>query len=215
MPWKLHRNRRWRSWLGAQLGGDAELGDRAWRRIVHASGASVLLYYVLPPHLFVIASTEEMLLIALGLVLLLEVLRHGVGLELPTIRSYEIDRVGSYVYYSIALVAAVLLFPRPIAAVVVLGTAFVDPLAGELRRRPPMARRVTPIAWVSYSVIAVPVLWLSGWPVATAVVAGLATAAIAIAVERPRWRWYDDDLAMTLVPGIALTAAVWLWPSLF
>ncbi|HLY76742.1 MAG TPA: hypothetical protein VKT21_02510, partial [Thermoplasmata archaeon] len=133
MTLKLHTGGRVRRWLGARLGGDFELGDRAYRRFPHCLGALVLFYYVLPRTLIAWFTAEDLLLIALGLVLLLEVLRWTAGAELPTIRPYEKRRVASYTFYAVALVAAVLLFPLPVALVVVLGTAFVDPLIGELR----------------------------------------------------------------------------------
>jgi len=35
----------------------------------------------------------------------------------------------------------------------------------------------------------------------------VATAPIAVAAERPKWPWVDDDLVMTLVPALFLYAA--------
>ncbi len=86
---KLHTGGRLRRWIGARLGGDLELGDRVYRRCIHALGAAVLLYYALPRHLVAWFTPEELLLVGLGLVLALEVLRWSVGVELPMIRSYE------------------------------------------------------------------------------------------------------------------------------
>ena len=118
---------------GERLGGDFALGDRIWRRILHGLGAVVLVYFVVPNGFFVFAPKEVILLVLLGLVVVAELLRFTVGLELPTVRDYESHRVGGYVYFAVALTIVVLLFPEPIAVAVVLGTAFVDPVAGELR----------------------------------------------------------------------------------
>jgi len=205
MSLRLHRHGRFRAWLGSGLGGDGTLGDRAWRRILHSLGAVVLVYYLLPVNFFVIAPKYVVLLAALGVMLVLEVLRHAVGLQLPTIRGYETRRVASFVFYSVALVLAVLLFPLPIAAAIVLGTALVDPVAGELRSEGAgrLVSAVIPLgaygglAWVGMVAI-------GGWPAGTSALLAAGAALLAVAAERPKWPWADDDLVMTVVPGVFL-----------
>jgi len=162
---RLHRHGQFRRWLGHALGGDEELGDRAWRRILHLFGALVLVYYAVPNNFFVVAPKADILLAALGVMFVLEALRHAVGLELPTIRPYETHRIASFVFFALALVLAVLLFPLPIAAAVVLGTAIVDPVAGELRRQSnsPVLTVGLPVA--AYGLLAfVGLAAIGGWP---------------------------------------------------
>lgn len=212
---RLHRGGRWRTWLGARFGGGAELGDRIWRRILHFVGAAVLVYYLLPTRFFLVLSNEEALLIALVAVLGMEGLRLSAGLELPTIRPWERHRVASYAYFAVALVVAVLAFPRPIAVAVVLGTAFVDPLIGELRLRPGIGRRwLWGVPFLAFGLISLGAFVLVGdWSFGSALVAAAVAGAIGTAVERPKLPYYDDDLAMVLAPGIALALWVWLWPG--
>jgi hypothetical protein len=212
---RLHRGGKTRQWIGVQLGGDSELGDRAYRRILHGLGALAVVYLLLPPEVFVVVSTEEVLLAALALVLVLEILRHLAHWELPTIRPYESHRVASFAFYAIALVAALLLFPRPIAAAVILGTALIDPLLGELRVRSSAFVATALPGFAAYAVVAGVALVAFGAPVTWAI-AGLAllAAAIAVAAEWPTWGPLDDDLAMTLAPGAVLTVVVWAWPAL-
>ncbi|HTT45288.1 MAG TPA: hypothetical protein VMH38_04645 [Thermoplasmata archaeon] len=211
MDLRLHRQGRFRRWLGAKLGGDEELGDRAWRRILHLLGAAVLVYYLIPDDFFVIAPKEYVLLGALLAMFVLEALRHAVGLQLPTIRPYEANRVASFAFYALALVLAVLLFPKPIGAAVVLGTAIVDPLAGELRRRdaPFLMGVLTP--FVVYAVLAFAGMAAVGdWPIGISAALAVVAAPIAVAAERPKWPWIDDDLVMTLAPALVLYAVgVW------
>jgi hypothetical protein len=205
MTLRLHGKGRFRAWLGRQFGGDAVLGDRIWRRVLHGLCAIVLLYYLIPENFFLLAPKWVVLLAALALVLCLEGLRHVAGLELPTICAYEQRRVASFAFFAIALVLAVLLFPIPVAAAVVLGTALVDPLAGELRvaRVGPVAQWGVPIA--AYFGLALAGLTLIGrWPTGLSIGIALIAAPIAIAVERPKGRWLDDDLLMTLVPAVVL-----------
>ena len=205
MDFRLHGRGRFRRWLGRALGGDEQLGDRAWRRIMHSAGAAVVVYYVVPDNFFVVAPKADVLLAALAAVFVLEALRHAVGLELPTVRPYEEHRIASYVFYALALVLAVLLFPKPIGAAVVLGTAIVDPIAGELRRRNRSALVTvgTPLA-VYWLLATAGLAGVGRWPLVESLALAAAAAPIAVAAERPKWPWVDDDLVMTLVPALFL-----------
>lgn len=201
----VHRQGQFRRWLGATLGGDEALGDRAWRRILHVAGAGVLIYFALPDWFFLVAPKEYVLLAALAAMFLLELVRHTSGLELPSLRPYETTRVASYVFYALALVIAVLLFPLPIAAAVVLGTAIVDPVAGELRRASSSALVTVGVPLAAYEVLGV--IGLSGighWPLPTSAALALGAGGLAVAAERPKWPWVDDDLAMTILPALFL-----------
>ncbi len=215
VPWRLHRGGRFRAWLGSRAGGDRELGDRLLRRGFHLAGAAVLLYYVLPVNTFLVLPTRVVLLLALLAVLVIELLRLFAGLEVPTIRPYERHRVASYAWYGIALVAAVLLFPPLLATVVVLGTAIVDPVIGELRLQPPDGRRAYPgLPLALYGALAFTVLLGGGtWGLARAALGAGLAALIAVAVERPKLLNVDDDLAMTLLPALALLAVGSLGPG--
>ena len=191
--------------LATAFGRDTAIGDATWRRILHGAGAFVLLYLVLPTDLFVVAPKEVVLLLALAAVVVLELLRLSAGVKLPTIRSYEADRPASYVFYAVALVIAVLLFPGPIAVAVVLGTAIVDPIAGVLRGSA-RTRRLGPwLPFAVYTTLAATALAVVGrWPWGWAAALGALAGALAVAVERWRFRWLDDDLTMTVVPALAL-----------
>ncbi len=205
MAIRLHRGGRFRTWLGARFGGGFELGDRLWRRALHVLAAIALLYYALPNDFFVIAPKVYVLLAALAAVYVLEVLRHVAGLELPTIRPYEEGRVGSFALFGTAVVLAILFFPLPIACAVVLGTAVADPVAGELRRDARFRAVDAAVPFGVYAVLAFVGLAVFGtWPALPSVGLAIVAGAIAVAVERPKVWWVDDDLVMTLVPALVL-----------
>jgi len=173
--------------------------------VLHGLCAAVLLYYLLPDGFFIVAPKEVVLVAALVAVLVLEGLRHLVGLELPTIRPYEQKRVASFAFFALAIVLAVLLFPEPIAAAVVLGTALVDPLVGEMRVAGFRRATLWAVPILAYAGLAFVGLQLVGrWPVLDAIGLAVLAAPIAVAVERPKSRWVDDDLAMTFVPAVVL-----------
>jgi hypothetical protein len=212
---RLHREGRLRGWLGRQFGGDAVLGERIWRRCLHVLGAVVLVYYLLPAGFFWILPNSAVLLLALFVVLGLEILRWAGRLELPTIRAFEHRRLASFAYFAIALVAAVLLFPEAIAVAVVLGAALVDPLIGELRLRPSRRWAYPAVPLLAYGAIAVWALGSVGaWSWASALLLGAIAAGVAVGVERLRYRHLDDDLTMTLLPGIVLAVLVFVAPGI-
>ena len=205
MAIRLHRGGRFRTWFGARFGGGFDLGDRLWRRALHVLAAVALLYYVLPNDFFVIAPKVDILLAALAAVYVLEALRHMAGLELPTIRPYEEGRVGSFALFGTAVVLAILFFPLPIACAVVLGTAVADPVAGELRRDPRFRAVDAAVPFGVYAALAFIGLAVIGtWPALPSVGLAIVAGAIAVAVERPKIWWVDDDLVMTLVPALVL-----------
>ena len=155
-----------------------------------------------------------MLVLALVVVLVLEAFRIRGDLELPTIRPFERGRLASFAYFALALVAAVLFFPEAIAVAVVLGAALIDPLIGELRIAPGWRSAYPTAPVLAYALIAALALLVVGaWSWPASVLAAVGAAALAIGVERLRYRHLDDDLTMTLVPGIALSALVVLWPG--
>ena len=212
---RLHRGGRFRSWLGARFGGDAELGSRVWRRILHGLGAGVLVYYLLPPNVLVGLPNAIIPILALLAVFVLEGLRLAGHVEIPVIRPYEAHRPASYSYFALALVIAVLLFPEPIAVAVVLGTAFVDPLAGELRRSPLHHRLYPTIPFLVYvGLAALALVVIGGYPLASGVGLAVLASLLALLAEWPAWGPVDDDLAMTLVPGAVLYLLVYLVPAL-
>jgi len=208
MAIRLHRHGRFRRWLGGALGGDEELGDRAWRRIMHTFGAAALLYYAVPNDFFVIVPKVDVLLALLAFMVVLEVLRHLVHLELPTIRAYEARRVASFLFFSVALVIALLLFPLPIGAAVILGTSLVDPIAGELRSQHASPILAVGIPLGAYGMLAfVGLAAVGGWPAGDSALLAAVAAPLAVGAERPKWSWLDDDLLMTVVPALFLYGA--------
>ena len=211
---RLHGGGRFRAWLGARFGGDEELGDRGLRRILHSSGAAILIYYLVPPDLLGPIPNFVLLLLALAAIFVLEALRLRGTIEIPTMRPYEQHRPASYAYFALALVLAILLFPPPIAAAVVLGTSLIDPLIGELRRSASYREAHPWIPFALYTAFAFTAfIGFGAWAPVPALSLAVLAAVLALLAERPKWTLVDDDLAMTLVPAIAVYAIVWLAPG--
>ncbi len=212
---QLHRGGRFRAWLGHRLGGDAEVGGRVGRRILHAAGAFTLLYYLFPPHLLGITPNWTIPLAALVAVLTLDGLRLSGRIDVPETRPYERIRLASYSYFGIAIVLSLLLFPEPIAVATILGTAFVDPLIGELRRSATLRAMYPLVPFAAYFGLATVALAEVGrFPLVMAGFLAALAGALAIAGEYPHWIYLDDDLVMTVLPGIVLWGLVLAWPGI-
>ncbi|MGA7476207.1 MAG: hypothetical protein WBW47_03190, partial [Thermoplasmata archaeon] len=96
-------------------------------------------------------------------------------------------------------------FPLPIAAAVVLGTSIVDPVAGELRKQSTSLILTIGLPLVAYGLLAfIGMAAIGGWPPGDSAFLALGAAPLAVAAERPKWPWVDDDLVMTFVPGLFL-----------
>ncbi len=212
---KLHRHGRFRSWLGSKFGGDAILGGRIGRRFLHAGGALTLVYYAFPTDLLIIVPNWAIPAFALAALLILDGMRLARRLDVPEIRSHERDRLASYSYFGIAIVVALLFFPEPIAFVAILGTALVDPLIGELRGSSTRSGLYPVVPFVVYFTLATVSLAVVGHAsLLAASLLAAAAGAVAIAVEHPTWAYVDDDLLMTLVPGLVLTGLALALPGL-
>ncbi|MCI4368011.1 MAG: hypothetical protein L3K09_00390 [Thermoplasmata archaeon] len=215
MPARLHTGGRYRRWLGEHLAGDPELGDRLWRRLMHCAGALVLVYFLLPVGFFRVVSNEVVLFAALAVVLSLEGLRHVAHLEIPTVLPRERDKVASFAFYAIALVATVVLFDRPVATFAVIGAAFLDPVIGEMRRSARWRPAYPALPLAAYGAIAFAALLFVGrFSAPGAIVLAVPAAVVAILAEGPRMGRLDDDLAMTIAPALFAAAMLFLFPGL-
>ncbi len=190
--------------------------NRFWRRTIHVAGALVLLYFVIPGNFGYLpwpSATTVTILLLLEAALILELLRQFGRIKVPLTRPYEEGRIAAYTWYAISLSIAILVFPEAIAVGVVLGVAIVDPLIGELRLRGARpAYPYVPFA-VYLALVFSSLLGVGNWRLTVALPAAFAAAVLAIAAERPRLRFLDDDLLMTLVPATFLWAVLTLWPA--
>ena len=94
-----------------------------------------------------------------------------------------------------------------VAGAALLGTAVADPVAGELRRGGrSLGVEVLPPFGVYAGLAFVGLAGAGRWPLVPSVALATLAGAIAVAVERPKVAWFDDDLAMTLIPAVVLYA---------
>ena len=184
--------------------------DAHWyRRVFHAFGASLLFYYMLPnidwvnilkfwvpPAIVIIAIT-------------LEILRlkgkisgdHFFGL-----RMYEQKRVGSYVFFAVAILILLRFFPQHIAIPCILCACLGDPIMGEIRHRFSMKHVYL------FGFLICMFFFMIAWyktDVRLMIFASVVGGFGAVVGETRQFWWLDDDFMIQMVPAILLII-IWI-----
>jgi len=180
--------------------------DAHWyRRVFHAFGACFLFYYLLPTNIDWINLLKFWVpfLILVSLVIL-EFLRikgkvsssHFFGL-----RIYEKNRVGSYLFFGVALVTLLLYFPQQIAIPCILCASIGDTVIGEIRFR--FGKKSAYVVGFFVCMLFFLVAWYKAdffVMFFTSIVGALG----AVVGEAKKFLWIDDDFMIQMVPAVLL-----------
>lgn len=186
--------------------------DAHWyRRVFHAFGASFLVYYMLPDVDWINLLKFWIPLLIVIFVFVLEYLRikrkinssHFFGL-----RMYEKNRVGSYLFFGVAILILLLFFPQQIAIPCILCACLADPIMGEVRYR--FGKKNVYIIGFLVCMFFFVVTWYKAgiWMVLLASIVGAAGAVIG---ETKKFWWLDDDFMIQLLPAMLILL---LWAGL-
>jgi len=184
--------------------------DAHWyRRAFHAFGASFLIYYILPDVDWINILKFWIPLFIVVLVIILELLRltgkissdHFFGL-----RMYEKNRVGSYIFFAIAILILLRFFPQQIAIPCILCATLGDPIIGEIRKRFSMNYVYL------FGFLVCIFFFMIAWFRSDALLFGLASIAGgfgAIIGETKKFWWLDDDFMIQMIPAFLLLI-IWI-----
>ena len=185
--------------------------DAHWyRRVFHAFGATFLFYYLLPMDVDWIVFLKNWLpIVFVVFAIALEVLRlkgfvssnHFFGL-----RMYEKNRIGSYVFFALAILLLLRFFPQPIVIPCILCACLGDPLIGEIRYR--FGIRYVYVMGFLICMIFFLISWYKADPFLMILV-GIVGAFGAIIGEIKKIWWLDDDFMIQMIPAVLL-AFIWL-----
>jgi len=184
--------------------------DAHWyRRVFHAFGASLIFYYMLPNVEWINVLKFWIPPLILIFVIILEVLRvngkissnHFFGL-----RMYEQKRVGSYVFFAIAIVILLRFFPQQIAIPCILCACLGDPIMGELRHR--FGMKHVYIFGFLICMFFFMVAWYKT-DVRLMLLASVVGGFGAVVGETKKFWWLDDDFMIQMVPAILL-GIIWI-----
>ena len=187
--------------------------DAHWyRRVFHAFGASFLFYYIFPDEPWINVLKFWFLPMIVIIAILIEILRikgfisseHFFGLRL-----YEQKRIGSYVFFAVAILILLRFFPQQIAVPCILCACFADPLMGEIRNR--FDKKTAIITGFLLCMFFFVFTWYKADPILMIAV-GIIGAAGAVIGESKKFFWLDDDFMIQMTPAILLLLVWYLIP---
>ena len=179
--------------------------DAHWyRRVFHAFGASFLFYYMLPNLDWINLFKFWIPPVIVAIALILEILRlkgkissdHFFGL-----RFYEKKRIGSYVFFAVAILILLRFFPQQIAIPCILCVCIADPAMGEIRIH--LNIKYVYVFGFLLCMFFFLIAWYKAdiWLMITASLIGASGAIIG---ETKKFWWLDDDFMIQMVPAVLL-----------
>ena len=178
--------------------------EKIYRRFNHTVAACFVIYFLFPQE--IMGLDRIYLVILLWIIILgIEYLRLNKNLNLFGMRDYESNRVAGFVWFASGTFIILGFyemgaFPQSLAIATIIMAAYTDPVIGEVNHKLG-DRWGLGIGFVcSFAIyqLIVGVIFYS-------VLGGL----IAVLVERPKLKWFDDDLAMQIFP-ISILSILWL-----
>ena len=178
--------------------------EKIYRRFNHTVAACFVIYFLFPQE--IMGLDRIYLVILLWIIILgIEYLRLNKNLNLFGMRDYESDRVAGFVWFASGTFIILGFyemgaFPQSLAIATIIMAAYTDPVIGEANHKLG-DRWGLGIGFVcSFAIyqLIIGVIFYS-------VLGGL----IAVLVERPKLKWFDDDLAMQIFP-ISILSILWL-----
>tara|TARA_B110000263_G_scaffold100075_1_gene87485 strand:+ start:220 stop:813 length:594 start_codon:yes stop_codon:yes gene_type:complete len=176
------------------------INEQIYRRFNHTVAACFVIYFLFPEYILGIQREYTILLFWIFIVAI-EYLRLNKDLKVLGMRDYENNRIAGFVWFATGTCLILGLYeldvvPQSLAIATIIMAAFTDPLIGE-------ANQKFGDKWgfglgllcsfLIYQLI-IGVLFYS-------IIGSIA----AVASERPKIKWFDDDLAMQLIPILILT----------
>ena len=178
--------------------------EKIYRRFNHTVAACFVIYFLFPQE--IMGLDRIYLVILLWIIILgIEYLRLNKNLNLFGMRDYESDRVAGFVWFASGTFIILGFyemgaFPQSLAIATIIMAAYTDPVIGEANHKLG-DRWGLGIGFVcSFAIYQL---------IVGAIFYSLLGGLIAVLVERPKLKWFDDDLAMQIFP-ISILSILWL-----
>ena len=178
--------------------------EKIYRRFNHTVAACFVIYFLFPQE--IMGLDRIYLVILLWIIILgIEYLRLNKNLNMFGMRDYERDRVAGFVWFASGTFIILGFyemgaFPQSLAIATIIMAAYTDPVIGEANHKlgDKWGLGIGFVCSFAIYQLIVGVIFYS-------VLGGL----IAVLVERPKLKWFDDDLAMQIFP-ISILSILWL-----
>ena len=178
--------------------------EQIYRRFNHTVAACFIIFFLFPQK---ILGVERIYLVIIlwMIIITMEYLRLQDKFELVGMRDYEQKRIAGFVWFAsgtfvIFIFTEIGAFPQSIAISTIIMAAYTDPVIGE-------ANRKLGGNW------GLGLGFLCGFLIYLSVIGSIfystIGALVAVIVEKPKLKWFDDDLAMQIFPAATLSI-LWL-----
>jgi hypothetical protein len=171
-----------------------------YRRFNHTVAACFVIYFLFPKYILNFDRVYFVIIFWLSIILI-EYFRLSGAFTLDGMRDYEDTRVAGFVWFAtgtcmILFSYEIGMFPEIFAVSTIIMASFVDPLIGEVNRK--YGNRKGFLAgligsFVIYQLIIGVIFY------------AFVGSMVAVIVERPKFKWLDDDLLIQIFPILVMT----------
>ena len=171
-----------------------------YRRFNHTVASCFVIYFLFPEYILGIDRLYLVVLFWLSIVII-EYLRLSGVFALDGMRDYESSRVAGFVWFATGTCTLLFfyeigVFPEIFAVSTIIMASLVDPLIGECNKKYGDLQ-----GFFSGFIASVLIYQLIIGSLFYSLIGGL----VAVLVERPKFKWLDDDLLMQIFPVLIMT----------
>ena len=180
------------------------IDEQIYRRFNHTIAACFVIYFLFPSEILGLERSYYIILFWL-LVISVEFARLTKGIKILGMRDYEKDRIASFVWFATGSCLLLGLYemevaPQSLVIATIIMAAYTDPVIGEANQKLGGNWGIGLGFICSFAIyqLIVGVIFYS-----------ILGALIAVIAEKPRLKWFDDDLAMQIIPITVLVTLNW------
>ena len=171
-----------------------------YRRFNHTVASCFVIYFLFPEYILGVDRLYLVVVFWLSIVLI-EYFRLSGVFALEGMREYESNRVAGFVWFATGTCAILFfyemcVFPEIFAISTIIMASLVDPLIGECNKKYGDLQ-----GFFAGFVASVFIYQLIIGSLFYSLIGGL----VAVLVERPKFKWLDDDLLMQIFPILIMT----------
>jgi len=180
------------------------IDEQIYRRFNHTIAACFVIYFLFPSEILGLQRSYYIILFWL-LVFSVEIARLTKGIKILGMRDYEKDRIASFVWFASG--SCLLLgfyelgfFPQSLVIATIIMAAYTDPVIGEASKKWGDKNGIVcglVCSFIIYQVIIANIIY------------SIIGSIVAVISERPKIKWFDDDLSMQIIPITVLVILNW------
>ena len=180
------------------------IDEQIYRRFNHTIAACFVIYFLFPLEILGLQRSYYIVLFWF-LVVSVEIARLTKGIKILGMRDYEKDRIASFVWFASGSCLLLGLYemevaPQSLVIATIIMAAYTDPVIGEATKK-----------WGDKNGIICGLIcsFIIYQFIISNFIYSLIGSVIAVISERPKIKWFDDDLSMQIIPITVLVVLNW------